>query len=91
MEKAVELFQVPLAGQAVQLTHSRAGTLHYHPQPSRDGNWLVYGSKRDGVRNLFVMNLANRSEQPLTQLPRGSAAMWPHWQPRALPGHQNER
>jgi len=55
-------------------------TLHYHPQPSPDGKYLVYGSKRDGVRQLFVMNLEDKIEKQITNLQSGSAAMWPHWQ-----------
>jgi Tol biopolymer transport system component len=78
---AVELFRLPLDGQAERLTQSRAGVLHYHPVPSTDGAWLAYGSKREGVRQLYVMRLADRSETPLTDLKRGHAAMWPHWQP----------
>ncbi|GDY23112.1 hypothetical protein LBMAG56_44590 [Verrucomicrobiota bacterium] len=66
-----------------QLTKSADGTLHYHPQPSGDGAWLVYGSKREGVRQLFVMRLADRAEHRLTDLKPGHAAMWPHWQPVA--------
>ncbi|HTN02205.1 TolB family protein [Planctellipticum variicoloris] len=77
----VELFQVTLDGRAMQLTSSPAGTLHYHPQPSADGKRLLYGSKRGGVRQLFVMALADRSEQVLTDLKPGQGAMWPHWQP----------
>jgi hypothetical protein len=30
-----------------------------------------------------VMDLTDRSERPLTALPKGRAAMWPHWQPTA--------
>lgn len=81
--KSVELFRVTLDGTATQLTKSPDDTLHYHPQPSPDGRWLVYGSKRGGVRNLYVMNLTDRSEQPITALKAGTAAMWPHWQPPA--------
>lgn len=77
----VELFQAGLDGRTTQLTRSADGTLHYHPQPSPDGKRLVYGSKRDGVRQLFVMTLADRSELRLTDLQPGHAAMWPHWQP----------
>jgi Tol biopolymer transport system component len=77
----VELFQVTLDGQSQQLTKSPAGSLHYHPQPSPGGKWLLYGSKRDGVRQLFVMRLADRAEHRLTNLKPGHAAMWPHWQP----------
>ncbi len=79
----VELFRVSLAGQSQQLTKSAEGTLHYHPKPSPDGNWLVYGSKRDGVRNLFVMRLDDRVEHRLTNLKRGRAAMHAYWQPVA--------
>jgi TolB protein len=77
---AVELFQVTLDGTCKQLTKSAAGTLHYHPTPSADGKWLMYGSKREGVRQLFVMRLADQNETLLTRLKEGRAAMWPHWQ-----------
>lgn len=77
----VELFQVTLDGQSTQLTTSPAGTLHYHPQPSADGKRLLYGSKRNGVRQVFVMTLAGRSELALTDFKPGHAGMWPHWQP----------
>lgn len=88
---SVELFQVTLDGRATQLTTSPAGTLHYHPQPSADGKRLLYGSKRNGVRQLSVMTVADRSEQALTDLKPGRGAMWPHWQPNpvAEPGGVN--
>jgi Tol biopolymer transport system component len=79
--KSVELFQVTLAGRSERLTKSPDGTLHYHPQPSPDGAWLAYGSKRDAVRQLFVMFLADRSQTRITDLKIGHAAMWPHWRP----------
>jgi Tol biopolymer transport system component len=75
------LFQVALDGRSEQLTRSPEGTLHYHPQPSPDGRWLAYGSKRDGVRQLYVMRLADHSEMRITNLKPGQAAMWPQWQP----------
>ena len=81
----VELFRTTLDGQTEQLTQTPPGTLHYHPQPSRDGQWLIYGSKRAGVRQLFVMVLADLSEQQITDLSVGRAAMWPHWQPMSKP------
>jgi len=80
LDNKVELFQITLDGAITQLTKSKAMTLHYHPQPSPDGKYLVYGSKRDGVRQLFVMNLADKTEKQITNLQTGSAAMWPHWQ-----------
>jgi Tol biopolymer transport system component len=76
---SIELCQVALDGRVDQITKSPAGTLHYHPQPSPDGSALVYGSKRDGVRQLYVMRLADRLERPVTNLSAGHAAMWPHW------------
>jgi len=80
----VELFQIRLDGQAEQLTRSAEGTLHYHPTPSPDGRWIVYGSKRSGVRNLFVMRLSDRKEHALTNAAAGHAAMHAYWQPRTV-------
>lgn len=78
----VELFEVAVDGQSpCQLTRTPPGSLHYHPEPSSDGLHLLYGSKRQGVRQLFVMQLSDRSERRLTKLKPGWAAMWPHWQP----------
>lgn len=77
----VELFRVALDGQAERLTQSPDGTSHYHPKPSPDGNWIVYGSKRNGVRNLYVMRLSDRQEHPLTSVQTGYAAMHAYWQP----------
>jgi Tol biopolymer transport system component len=81
----VELFRVTLDGKSEQLTETPAGAMHYHPDPSPDGKWLVYGSKRDGVRQLYVMRLSDKKEWRITDLAKGRAAMWPHWQPRASP------
>ncbi len=77
----VELFRVTLDGQTQQLTKSPDGTLHYHPKPSPDGKWLVYGSNRSGVRNLYLMRMPDGEEQALTALGAGHAAMHAYWQP----------
>jgi len=79
-----ELCQVDLEGKFTQLTTSQEGTLHYHPKPSNDGNWLLYGSMRNGVRQLFVRNLKTSAEHQITRLTKGRGAMWPHWQPAQL-------
>jgi Tol biopolymer transport system component len=79
----VELFRVTLNGKSEQLTETPAGSMHYHPAASSDGKWLVYGSKRDGVRQLYVMRLSDKKEWRITDLKKGHAAMWAHWQPAA--------
>jgi TolB protein len=81
VDKNVELFQVTLDGKMNQITKSPEGTLYYHIQPSPDGKWLVYGSKRDGIRRLYVMRLSDHQEWCITKNPKGEAAMWPYWQP----------
>ncbi|RLS36031.1 MAG: hypothetical protein DWH79_00565 [Planctomycetota bacterium] len=85
---AVELFEVSLEQGAVpvRLTASQPGTLHYHPRPSPDGDWLLFGSQRavatgGSSRNLFARRLAAGVEVQLTHLPSGMAAMHGHWQP----------
>jgi Tol biopolymer transport system component len=77
----VELFRCALDGKPERLTQTPTGSHHYHATPSRDGLWLAYGSKRDGVRQLYVMRLADKSESRITHLEKGRAAMWPHWEP----------
>ena len=84
--KNVELFQARLDGESVQLTETPLGSLHYHPQPSADGRRLLFGSKREGVRQLFVRDLVDGSERQITNLKSGQGAMWPHWQPVATKG-----
>jgi Tol biopolymer transport system component len=81
----VELFRVTLDGESERLTETPPGSMHYHPQPSPDGGWLVYGSKRDGVRQLYVVRLRDRKERRVTDLKKGHAAMWASWQPRSAP------
>ena len=73
----------PLPGG--DLTDTAAGSMHYHPVPSPGGKWLVYGSKREGVRQLYLMRLSDRKEHRITDLKKGHGAMWPHWQPRTAP------
>jgi len=42
-------------GNAEQLTHSEPAVLNYHPTPSPDGEHLIIGSTRSGVRQLYIM------------------------------------
>jgi Tol biopolymer transport system component len=77
----VELFEVGLDGVKKQMTSTSPGTIHYHPTPSPDGQFLAYGSKRAGVRQLFVMDLKTGEEKQITALKKGQGALWPHWRP----------
>lgn len=77
----IVLFEVPLEGEPKQLTRTAEGATHYHPTPSPDGRQLLIGSNRGGVRQLFVINLADHSERQVTHVKAGFGAMWPHWQP----------
>ena len=82
VDQNVELFRVTLDGKSEQLTKSAPGTTHYHLEAAANGEWLLYGSKRDGIRQLFVRNLADGSEKRITTMPAGQGAMWAHWQPQ---------
>lgn len=78
---SVELFQATLDGRSTQLTQSPTVAHLYHLQPSSDGRWLAYGAMRNGVRQLYIRSLADGTEHPVTNLSKGRAAMWMHWQP----------
>ncbi len=79
--EAVELMRVSLDGKSKQLSRSRPGVLHYHPKVSPDGRRVVFGSTRDGVRQLWVANADGSAARPITALKKGHAAMHAHWQP----------
>jgi Tol biopolymer transport system component len=80
----VDLFRITLDKSAMPepLTQAPKGSTHYHPVPSKDGEWLAFGSKRDGVRQLHAIHLPTHTETQLTHNRPGQAALWPHWQPR---------
>jgi hypothetical protein len=85
---SIELFRIGVGeGETPKrLTISPPGTLHYHPRPSPDGAWLLYGSHRETgaggkSRNLYARRLVDGVEVQLTHLPTGQAAMHGHWQP----------
>jgi TolB protein len=86
-EKSINLFRIALQPGAIpeRLSGISEDSTHYHPTPSPDGQWLAYGSKRNGIRQLYAMTLADKSETQLTHLQTGHAALWPHWQPRQNP------
>ncbi len=84
-EDRVELMAVDLQGRVTQFTHSAPQVRHYHPVPSPDGRWLLFGSDRDGVMQLYVSDTEGRQPQTITKLPAGNAAMHGHWRPRISP------
>ncbi|MEZ6053219.1 MAG: hypothetical protein R3B91_15850 [Planctomycetaceae bacterium] len=81
--ESVELFRASLDGQLEQLTHSPPGSSTYHPTSSPDGEEIIVGSNKTGTRQLYLLNLHTQDELPLTNVPPGHGAMWPHWQPCA--------
>jgi len=83
--QSIELMRVSLAGRVQQLTASPAGTRHYHPSPSPDGEWLLFGSDRDGRMQLYVSHADATAAQPVTGVSAGWCAMHGHWQPMVNP------
>ncbi len=81
IDESIELMQVTIAGTVSQLTKSIAGTRHYHPQPSPDGSWVLFGSDRSGVMQLYVARADGSDAQPITDVLAGNCAMHGHWQP----------
>jgi len=81
--ESVELMRVSLDGQVEQLTHSRPRVLHYHPKPSPDGQWLLFGCNGRGARQLYVARADGRDVRLLTHVGTGHGAIHGHWQPVA--------
>ena len=79
--EAVELMRVSLDGKVEQLTRSAPGVWHYHPKASADGRQVIFGATRDGIRQLWVAGADGAEARPITQLTKGHAAIWAHWQP----------
>lgn len=79
--ESIELMRVTLEGKVEQLTTSQPGVRHYHPSPSPDGRWLLFGSDRSGVMQLYVARADGSAARPVTAVPAGSCAMHGHWQP----------
>ena len=77
-----ELMRVSLDGEVVRLTDT-SGSVHpalnYHPTFSPDGQWICFGSNRDGARVLYIMKPDGSSQRRITQANPGWGAMWAHW------------
>ncbi len=80
---SIELMRVSLEGAAEQLTESPPGVRHYHPAPSPDGQWILFGSDRSGIMQLYVARSDGSDAQPVTDVAPGWCAMHGRWQPAA--------
>ncbi len=78
---SIELMRVNLDDREERMTRSAPGSANYHPQPTASGRWVVFGSRRAGVRNLYVLDAKSGQEHRVTDLRLGRGAMWAHWQP----------
>ena len=72
---SVELMLVSLEGRPQQLTEGPPGTLHYHPEPTPDGEWVLFGSNRTGIRQLYVARADGSDARAVTDVPEGWGAM----------------
>jgi Tol biopolymer transport system component len=79
--KSIELMRVTLEGKIEQLTNSASDVQHYHPSPSPDGRWVLFGSDRNGAMQLYVARADGTQARTVTNVPAGSCAMHGHWQP----------
>jgi Tol biopolymer transport system component len=78
---SVELMRVSLKGRVERLTQTPPGAGRYHPQASRDGKWIVLGSRLGGLRRLEILPSQGGEPFPITEPKAGWGAMWAHWQP----------
>ena len=81
VEDSVELMRADLDGNVTQLTKSKPGTRHYHPAVSPDGKWILFGSDRSGVMQLYIANTDGSEPRPISNVPAGHCAMHGSWQP----------
>jgi len=81
VDASIEIMRVTLDGKVEQLTRSAPGVRHYHPGPSPDGRWVLFGSDRSGVMQLYVARADGSAARPVTAVPAGACAMHGHWQP----------
>ncbi len=81
VDGCLELMRVFLDGRVEQLTRSSNRALNYQPKQSPDGRQVIFGSNRDGARQLYVMRAEGGEPRAVTRVPPGHGAMWPWWRP----------
>jgi hypothetical protein len=80
---SVELMRVSREGKVERLTRSERPAVHYHPKPSPDGKWVLFGSTRnEGRRQLFVLPAAGGTPRQVSRVAAAWAAMHGYWRPR---------
>jgi TolB protein len=79
--ESIELNRAYLDGRIEQLTTSKAGVRHYHPAVSPDGKWILFGSDRSGVQQIYIAAADGTGAYPVTDVAADSGAMHGHWQP----------
>lgn len=79
--ESIELMQAKMDGTVKRLTKSKPAVRYYHPTPSPDGKWLLFGSDCNGDMQLFVARSNGADARRITDVPAGSCAMHGHWQP----------
>lgn len=79
--ESIELNRAWLDGRFERLTTSKPGVRHYHPAASPDGKWILFGSDRSGVMQLYVDPAEGGEAHAVTSVPEGSCAMHGHWRP----------
>jgi len=83
---SIDLYRVNLEGVAERLVDAPPGRRCYHPLPSPDGQWLLFGTDMDGARAFQLIPAAGGVPRSVTESRPGEATMWAHWRPR---GPQN--
>lgn len=80
VDGAVEVMRVDLDGNIRRITTSPQGARHYHPATSPHGDWILFGSDRDGTMQIYVSPYDGSSPRRITNAPVDCAAMHGIWQ-----------
>jgi hypothetical protein len=80
----IELMRASVEGKVEQLTRSSPGVWNYYPQVSPDGKWVLFGSDRSGIRQIYVSKTDGTMGYPITNMGCGWGATHGHWQPGAI-------
>jgi Tol biopolymer transport system component len=80
--EVVELMRASPGGKIEQLTRSKAGVNNYLPQVSPDSMWMMFGSTRTGVRQLYVARADGTGVYPITRLEAGWGTSHAYWRPK---------